>query len=115
MRRIIRFVSSPLDLVYPHGIGWAQASAPLRLRSNDLHWHQVEDEVLALDARTQLYLAVNKSGAVLWDLLARGTSRAELIERLAREYDLAPECAAFDVDQMLGALSARGLLADAER
>lgn len=87
----------------------------MRLRSDDLHWQAVEGEVLALDARTQVYLAVNKSGAVLWDLLARGTSRAELIERLVSQYDLAPDRAAGDVDRMLNELSAKGLLADAER
>jgi hypothetical protein len=87
----------------------------LRLRSDDLHWQAVEGEVLALDARTQVYLAVNKSGAVLWDLLARGTSRAELIERLVSQYDLAPDRAAGDVDRILNELSAKGLLADAER
>jgi len=102
-------------VVYSDGIGWAPESAPLRLRSDDLHWQTVEGEVLALDARTQLYLAVNKPGAGLWDLLARGTSRAELIERLASEYNLAPDRAGGDVDRMLRELSAQGLLTDAER
>src|SRR5205809_908911 len=64
---------------YPPGM--KAASAPLRLRSADLHWRAVEGEVLALDARTALYLAVNRAGALLWELLARGTSRAELVER----------------------------------
>ncbi len=68
--------------------------------------------MLALDTRTQLYLTINESGALLWGLLARGTTRVELVERLVREYDLAPDRAASDVDLMLGDLSARGLLAD---
>jgi hypothetical protein len=85
----------------------------LRLRSDDLHWRPVEGEVLALDVRRELYLAVNKSGAVLWELLSQGTTRDELIDRLAREYDLAPDRAAADVDVMLRDLSAHGLLAEA--
>ena len=70
--------------------------------------------MLALDTRKQLYVAVNTSGAVLWDLLARGTSREELIERLAGEYGLVPDQAARDVDRMLRDLSAQGLLAEEE-
>lgn len=84
----------------------------LWLRSADLHWHAVDGEVLALDARTELYLAVNQSGALLWELLARGTTQAELIDRLACEYGLVPARAASDVEALLEELSARDLLAD---
>jgi Coenzyme PQQ synthesis protein D (PqqD) len=108
----MRFSRIAAGVLYPRAIGWPQGSAPLRLRSEDLHWHAVEGEVLALDARTQLYLTINESGALLWDLLARGTTRAELVDRLVREYDLAPDRAASDVDLMVGDLSGRGLLAD---
>ena len=66
--------------------------------------------MLALDVRTELYFAVNRAGALLWTLLARGTTRAELAERLAREYDLPPARAASDVDALLAELSARELL-----
>jgi hypothetical protein len=68
--------------------------------------------VLALDARTARYLALNQSGAMLWELLARGTSRSELVDRLAREYQLAPARAASDVDRLLDALSVLDLLAE---
>jgi hypothetical protein len=83
----------------------------LRLRSADLRWRAIQGEVLALDVRAELYLELNRSGALLWELLARGTTRAELVDRLAREYDLAPERAASDVDRLLAELSARDLLA----
>ena len=82
----------------------------MRLRSADLRWQAVEGDVLVLDARNELYLEVNRSGALLWELLARGTSRTELVDRLVRVYDLAPERAAADVDRLLDELSARNLL-----
>ena len=84
--------------------------AALRLRSTDLHWRSVQGEVLALDLRTDLYLTLNQSGALLWELLARGTSRAELVERLVGEYHIEPERAASDVEQLLDELSAQRLL-----
>lgn len=68
--------------------------------------------MLALDARTELYLALNQSGALLWELLARGTSREGLVERLAREYSLTRSRAASDVDRLLEELAARDLLAE---
>jgi hypothetical protein len=82
----------------------------LQLRSADLRWQAVEGDVLVLDVRNELYLEVNRSGAVLWELLARGTSRAELVDRLVQVYDLAPERAVADVDRLLEELSARDLL-----
>jgi len=80
------------------------------LRSVDLVWRAVEDDVLVLDLRKDLFLEVNRSGALLWELLARGTRRTELVDRLVRAYDLAPERAVSDVDLLLEELSARDLL-----
>jgi coenzyme PQQ synthesis protein D (PqqD) len=80
------------------------------LRSADLVWRAVEDDVLVLDLRKDLFLEVNRSGALLWELLARGTRRTELVDRLVRAYDLAPERAVSDVDLLLEELSARDLL-----
>ena len=97
--------------LYAPGIEASSAPAELRLRSADLRWQAAESDLLVLDLRNGLYLELNRSGALLWELLARGTTRAELVNRLAREYDLAPERAASDVDQLLAELSARDLLA----
>lgn len=66
--------------------------------------------MLVLDLRKDLFLEVNRSGALLWELLARGTRRTELVDRLVRAYDLAPERAVSDVDLLLEELSARDLL-----
>ena len=71
--------------------------------------------MLVLDARNELYLEVNRSGALLWELLARGTSRTELVDRLVRVYDLTPKRAAADVDRLLDELSARDLLERPDR
>jgi hypothetical protein len=96
--------------VYAPLIAGASASAGLRLRSADLRWQAVEGDVLVLDVRNELYLEVNRSGALLWELLARGTSRTELVDRLVRVYDLPAERAEADVDCLLEELSARDLL-----
>jgi hypothetical protein len=84
----------------------------LGLRGAGVHWQLVEGEVLALDEATQEYLALNRSGALLWQMLARGSTRSELVQRLVSEYALEPARATADVDRLLVELGERGLLAD---
>jgi len=96
--------------VYAPGIEASSASAELRLRSADLRWQAAESDLLVLDLRNGLYLELNRSGALLWESLARGTSRTELVDQIVRTYNLAPARAQSDVDRLLEELSARDLL-----
>lgn len=82
----------------------------LRLRPDAVEWRLVDDEVVALDLSTARYLATNRTGAVLWEELAAGTTREALVGRLADTWALDPERAAADVDAFLAALDAHGLL-----
>lgn len=82
----------------------------LRIRRDAVEWRQVEGEIVALDLRDSMYLAVNQSGAVLWPLLVDGVSRDEMVERLVDEYSIEEERAATDVDAFVAALEARELL-----
>ena len=47
----------------------------LRLRDTDLHWREIDGEVIALEARGSTYLAANGAGTLLWRALAEGTTR----------------------------------------
>lgn len=82
----------------------------VQLRTEALEWREVEGEVVALDLRTQMYLAVNRTGAAIWPALAGGAPRSELIAQVAERFDVAPEKAAADVDAFLNELSSRDLL-----
>jgi hypothetical protein len=89
----------------------------LKLRGADLDWRELEGELVALDLRESRYLAINRSGQVLWAALAEsdGATRDELIDRLVREFDLEQARAAADVDAFTAELESRGLLSqDAE-
>jgi Coenzyme PQQ synthesis protein D (PqqD) len=81
-----------------------------RLRSDALEWREVEGEIVAADLRSSQYLAVNRTGAVLWPALAEGASEGALIERLVEAYGLDRAHAAHDVAQFLDALRRHGLL-----
>jgi Coenzyme PQQ synthesis protein D (PqqD) len=80
------------------------------LRHNALAWQVIDSELVLLDLRTATYFSVNASGTVLWELLARGTTRAKLAEELVGRYGLDDRRASSDVDRFLEALESRSLL-----
>jgi Coenzyme PQQ synthesis protein D (PqqD) len=84
----------------------------LRLRSDKLQWLETDGQVIALDEESLVYLSANHAGTVLWDELARGTTRESLVERIVESFGIDAAEAARDVDAFLAQLEARGLLAD---
>lgn len=82
----------------------------LRLRSDRLHWLETEGEVVALDESTLVYLNANPSGAALWQALAVGATRDDLVRKLLSTYEVDEKTAASDVDRFIAELDARGLL-----
>jgi Coenzyme PQQ synthesis protein D (PqqD) len=87
----------------------------LRLRPDGLSWREVDGELVAVDVESSTYLGANPSGMILWQALAQGATREELVARLVEEFGIASERAATDVDAFLEALDARGLLERTER
>lgn len=82
----------------------------LQLRAPGLEWRSIEEEVIALDITASLYLAVNRSGKLLWEQLSRGTTRAALVQSLLDAYGLDRGAAERDADAFLAELARRGLL-----
>jgi hypothetical protein len=82
----------------------------LRLRQADLHWREIDGEVIALEAQRSTYVAANGSGTVLWRALAGGATREALADELVRQYGIDGERAAADVDAFVAQLRAQGLL-----
>jgi hypothetical protein len=83
----------------------------LRLRGTDLHWREIDGEVIALEARGSTYVAANGAGTLLWRALAAGTTRDALVDELVDAYGIDRERAAADADRFLADLTAQGLLA----
>jgi hypothetical protein len=89
-------------------------SAPIRLRTTDLEWRDVEDGIVAVDLEASVYLAVNRAGSLLWPMLVKGADREALVTRLALEFGLDEDAAGRDVDAFLMALGRQGLLEEGE-
>jgi hypothetical protein len=81
----------------------------VRLRDG-VEWRQVESEILALDTSTSTFFNANKSGTMLWSVLADGATRTELVDALVTAYGITPEAARRDVDAFLDSLARHGLL-----
>jgi hypothetical protein len=84
----------------------------LRLREDAIEWREVEGEIVALDLESSEYIAVNRTGAAIWPLLAEGARRDALAARLVVEYGIDEDSAARDVDAFVKTLSERDLLAE---
>jgi hypothetical protein len=82
----------------------------LRLRADDLHWVQIDDEVVALEARASKYLAANPAGTLLWQALAEGSTRDQLATQLVDVFGIDRGVALADTDRFLDYLVAEGLL-----
>jgi coenzyme PQQ synthesis protein D (PqqD) len=82
----------------------------LRLRARRLHWLESEGEVVALDEQALTYLSANAAGTVLWQALAEGATRDELVRLILAEFDVDEATAGADVDRFLADLEARDLL-----
>lgn len=85
-------------------------SEQLRLRREGLTWQAVEGEVVALDVEASVYLAANHTGAMLWSMLAEGTTREALVSLLVEAFNLPVETAHADVARFLNQLGERRLL-----
>jgi hypothetical protein len=82
----------------------------LRLRDTDLHWREIDGEVIALEARGSTYLAANGAGTLLWRALAAGATPDALADELVHAYGIDRERAVADADAFVARLSAQGLL-----
>lgn len=81
-----------------------------KLRDRKVDWRIVENEVIALDLERAEYLAINRSGAELWPLLAEGASRGDLVRRLQETFGIDEVQAGADLDAFVGTLETRQLI-----
>ena len=71
---------------------------------------QLGDESVMLDMASGYYFGLDPVGARIWQLLSATSSLAEIVERLAQEYDVTPEQANSDLVRFVEELKANGLL-----
>ena len=83
----------------------------VQLRPNALTWHVVGTDVVVLDLEGSVYLKLNDSGRVLWERLAEAADANSLAAALVDAYGIEEGRAKADVEEFVGELRRRGLLA----
>jgi Coenzyme PQQ synthesis protein D (PqqD) len=94
------------------GRAMADDDAMLRLRDDGLNWREIDGEVVVLDVERSHYLNLNPTGCVLWLMLAKGTDKLQLVDKLIEEFDVDEPTARADVDAFVTSCRENGLLAD---
>lgn len=82
----------------------------MQLRKQDLTWNVAGEDLVILDLEGSVYLKLNGSGRLLWELLSEPRDVDSLESALVAEYGIDRERAKTDVDAFLTDLRARGLL-----
>jgi hypothetical protein len=82
----------------------------LHLRNDNLSWRELDGEIVAFDGGKSVYVATNKTGTRLWQALAAGATRDQLVADLVATFDVSEDQAAADVDRFVADLRANGLL-----
>lgn len=83
----------------------------MRLRREGLHWTRSGQQIVVLDLAGSEYLALNRSGSLLWEGLAeRERSSDELTDLLVDRFGLNREGAGRDVAAFLETLRAHELI-----
>lgn len=77
-----------------------------------VEWQHVDDEVVALDLDASAYLGVNDTGAVLWPLVAAGTTRDGLVDELTSRFQIDDDRARADVGAFLDQLRSLSLVVE---
>lgn len=85
----------------------------IRLRDDGLEWREIDGELVLLDEATSRYVAGNPAAAVLWPLLAAGTTREDLAGALVERFGIENDRARLDADAFVDGLRERGMLASA--
>ena len=88
----------------------SRMTAELRLRTEGLDWRAVEGRIVALLPGDRGEIVVNRTGTVLWRLLAEGADPGRLRDQLVESFGIDRVAAERDVAAFLAELRRRRLL-----
>lgn len=78
--------------------------------SRDVIFREVAGEVVLLHLGTGVYFGLDPVGTRVWQLLAEGRSREQILEVLVGEYDVGERRAAADLEDFVAELREHGLV-----
>jgi hypothetical protein len=82
----------------------------VRIRSTNLTWREVDDEIIALDLVSSTYFTTNATGTLLWKSMLEGSTFQTLVDILVTSFEIPASVAAQDTSAFLRLLADNGLL-----
>ena len=76
----------------------------------DVVFEVLGDEAVLLNLRTGVYFRLNETGTRIWQLIEERGRANDVVETMAREYDVDAEVARRDVDRLVDELTRKQLL-----
>lgn len=87
------------------------AASNVRLeRAPHLMHTRFDDGALLLDIESGNFIELNRTAAVLWDMIAAPTTLSELVTALTERFDVAGEQCVAQVEEWTSAMRERGLI-----
>ncbi len=77
---------------------------------NHVDFRVVHDEIVVLDVRSDLYLALNPTAALIWTMLSNKGTLEEVVAELTDRFGIENSVATTELHRHLDDLVARGLL-----
>lgn len=71
------------------------------VRTSELPWSQVDDEIVLLDTATGNYFGLNRVAAYVWSLLDQPRSLEDIVSGVCDKYDVPREQCSRDVRALL--------------
>lgn len=77
----------------------------------DLAWRVIDGEVVILRIKTTTYYSLDSVGSFIWRAMESAPlSKPQIVERVTSEYDVPPETALADIDELFSDLVREELL-----
>ncbi len=78
--------------------------------SPDVLFRELGDDLVLLDLQASKYFSLNKTGALIWQLLSENQDQSSIARNLADRYGVDEEKAQSDVAELLDQLLRAGLI-----
>jgi len=79
-------------------------------KNPDLAWREIDDETVIISPHDSVMHELNDTGSFLWKSIDGKKSAAELAELLVESYQVAPDMALSDAQELLDEMSSRKLV-----
>ena len=81
-----------------------------RLRSDELVWSKVGDDIVILELASSSYFTVRGSGTAIIERLVDGSTKEALVDELTSRFEVDQETAEADVESFLKELADKNML-----